>query len=60
MPRWPGEVEGAGWDYRTSLPYLEGLIDYWRRGFDWRAQEAHINEFSHSPSRAPRPCSVFT
>ncbi len=45
--RWPDEVEGAHWDYGTNLAYLKELVDYWRTGFDWRAQEAYLNSFAH-------------
>ena len=41
--RWPDEVDGAGWDHGTSLPYLRELVDYWITTFDWRAQEARLN-----------------
>jgi len=30
--RWTDEIEGAGWDYGTSLGYLKELTDYWRDG----------------------------
>jgi pimeloyl-ACP methyl ester carboxylesterase len=42
--RWPDETEAAGWDYGTDLGYLRELCSYWRDGFDWRAQEARLNE----------------
>ncbi len=44
--RWPDQLEGAGWDYGTELGYLRQLCEYWRDGFDWRAQEALLNQFS--------------
>lgn len=44
--RWPDEVEGAGWDYGTNLAYLKELVQYWQDRFDWRAQEAQLNQFS--------------
>jgi microsomal epoxide hydrolase len=44
--RWPNEIEGAGWDYGTNLDYLKGLVDYWQHTFDWRAQEAKLNQFA--------------
>ncbi len=44
--RWPDEVEGAGWDYGTNLDYLRNLVDYWQHSFDWRAQEALLNQFA--------------
>lgn len=43
--RLPDELDGADWDYGTSLPYLRELIEYWRDEFDWRAQEARLNRF---------------
>ena len=45
--RFPDEVEGAGWDYGANLAYLRELVEYWRDGFDWRAQEAELNRLSH-------------
>ncbi|MEV6217228.1 epoxide hydrolase family protein [Nocardia sp. NPDC051833] len=46
--RWPIPVPGR--DDRTDfsrgipLPYLKELAEYWRDAFDWRAQEAKLNE----------------
>ena len=45
--RWPSVVEGQGWARGTDLDYLRQLVDYWRTGFDWRAQEAAFSGFSH-------------
>jgi pimeloyl-ACP methyl ester carboxylesterase len=45
--RWPDEIPGSAWDYGTNLAYHKELMEYWRTGFDWRAQEAAINNFSH-------------
>jgi microsomal epoxide hydrolase len=42
--RWPDEVEEAGWDYGTNLAYLKSLVAYWQHQFDWRAQEAKLNQ----------------
>ncbi len=41
--RWPGEITDSGWGFGTNLAYLRELCDYWRDGFDWRAQEARLN-----------------
>jgi pimeloyl-ACP methyl ester carboxylesterase len=46
----PGD-DASDWDAGMSPAYLRELVDYWRTGFDWRAQEAFINSFSHF--RAP-------
>ncbi|HEX3213756.1 MAG TPA: alpha/beta fold hydrolase [Actinomycetota bacterium] len=42
--RWPGEVPGAGWSRGVPLGYLKELARYWRDGFDWRKQEAELNQ----------------
>jgi hypothetical protein len=41
--RWPDELPGGGWRRGVPLDYLRRLADYWRAGFDWRAQEARLN-----------------
>jgi epoxide hydrolase len=43
--RWPDELPGAGWAYGVPLGYLRELAEYWRAGYDWRAQEARLNRF---------------
>src|SRR5690349_20301164 len=43
--RFPDQAPGAPWAYGTDVDYLRGLVDYWRDGFDWRAQEALLNAF---------------
>ena len=44
--RFPDEVEGSGWDYGASLPYMKELVAYWKDKYDWRKQEAELNRFS--------------
>lgn len=44
--RWVDEMADAGWDRGASVAYLRSLVQYWREGFDWRAQEAAINRFA--------------
>ena len=41
--RFPDEVEAAGWDYGTSLPFLRRFVSYWGNDFDWRAWESRLN-----------------
>lgn len=41
--RLPNQLDGAGWTMGTELGYLRALLDHWRDGFDWRAQEARFN-----------------
>lgn len=43
--RWPDALPGAGWDYGTSLSYLQQLVSYWRQSYDWRAWERLLNTF---------------
>ncbi len=50
-PRFPDQLEGAGWDYGTELEYLRELVDYWRYEFDWRAQEKILNRFAQYKTR---------
>ena len=48
--RWPDEIPGSGWDYGSNLAYMKELVEYWRTGFDWRAQEKKLNAFHHFKS----------
>ena len=43
--RLPDEPPLEPWSTGTSVAYLKQLLDYWRNGFDWRAQEAKLNAF---------------
>src|SRR6266516_3677295 len=42
--RWPDELPGIGWSYGVPLGYVKDMVEYWRTGYDWRAQEARLNE----------------
>jgi len=43
---WPDEAEGVDWNYGTPLGYLKELVNYWQHSYDWRAQEAKLNQFA--------------
>jgi epoxide hydrolase len=43
--RWLDELPGVGWTRGVPLAYLKELAAYWADGFDWRAQEARLNQF---------------
>lgn len=45
--RWPDAVTDSNWAFGTDLQYLRTLAEYWRSGYDWRAQEAMLNRFQH-------------
>ena len=42
--RWPGQLPG-GWSRGVPVAQLQELAEYWGTGYDWRAQEARLNEF---------------
>jgi len=43
--RWPDEIPGSGWRHGSNLAFMRRLVEHWRDGFDWRAQEAKLNAF---------------
>jgi pimeloyl-ACP methyl ester carboxylesterase len=57
----------------ADLEYTRQLVEYWRNGFDWRAQEARLNAFPqyttelfdiglhflHVPGRGPAPTPLL-
>src|SRR6266581_9362212 len=54
--RWPSSLPGAAWDrgapgagWERGVPvgYVRELVEYWRDGYDWRAQEARLNQLDH-------------
>jgi pimeloyl-ACP methyl ester carboxylesterase len=45
--RWPGALNGSGWEDGTSPAFLRELVGWWQTGFDWRAHEAAINRYAH-------------
>ncbi len=71
--RLPDQAPGDPWEYGTSVDYLNGLIEHWRNGFDWRAQEARLNAFPqykvplhdidvhflHVPGKGPNPTPLL-
>ena len=50
--RWPDEITDGGWTYGANLAYLKELMAYWADGFDWRAQERHLNSMPQSRPRS--------
>jgi pimeloyl-ACP methyl ester carboxylesterase len=49
--RLPDQIEGTGWECGVPRDYLRALVDYWRDEYDWRVQEARLNELSHFRTR---------
>ena len=42
--RFPDEIDSSGWDDGVPVSYLRELVEYWRTTYDWRAEEARLNE----------------
>ena len=45
--RYPAPAPGDDWTYGVPNHYLQEMVAQWRGEFDWRAQEARMNEFPH-------------
>ena len=43
--RWPGEVPGVGDERGVPTAYLRELTERWATKYDWREQEAKLNEW---------------
>ena len=43
--RLPDQLSNISWEYGTELSFMNQLITYWAEEFDWRAQEAVLNQF---------------
>jgi pimeloyl-ACP methyl ester carboxylesterase len=41
--RWVQDFANTNWAYGTNGDYLHELVDYWRKGYDWRRHEREIN-----------------
>jgi pimeloyl-ACP methyl ester carboxylesterase len=42
--RWAPQLPGDGWRRGVPVDHLRDLAEYWRTGYDWRAQEVRLNE----------------
>jgi epoxide hydrolase len=51
MTRFPDQIDGTGWEYGTPIAYVRELVRYWRDEYDWRVQEAQLNELDHFRTR---------
>ena len=45
--RFPQPLPGDDWDLGVPIGYLRELVDYWRETYDWRREEARLNELPH-------------
>lgn len=42
--RWTDKPQNAEWNYGTNPQCLRELVAYWQNSYDWRKQEAALNE----------------
>lgn len=42
--RWTDEPAGPAWSYGTDPKFLKSLLHHWRHAYDWRKEEAKLNE----------------
>jgi Epoxide hydrolase N terminus len=45
--RWLEPIPGEPWELGTDTATLERLVERWASAYDWRAQEAAMNELPH-------------
>ena len=45
LSRFPDQAPGDPWAVGSSVSFMHELCDYWRNTFDWRAQEAVLNQY---------------
>jgi microsomal epoxide hydrolase len=67
---WPDQLPGTTWAYGADIKKVRELADYWQNGYDWRAQEAKINQLDQFTTeidgqhiyfihqRSPRPDAI--
>ncbi len=44
--RWPQQIANVGWDRGVPKDYLQSLISYWNNHYEWRKQEAALNQYN--------------
>ena len=49
--RFPDQIPGTEWEAGIPIAYLRELIDYWIERYDWRQEEARLNEFAQFRTR---------
>jgi hypothetical protein len=42
--RWPDDLPGEDWSRGVPVSYLQELAEYWRQDYDWRKNEALLND----------------
>jgi pimeloyl-ACP methyl ester carboxylesterase len=49
--RWPERETTDDWAQGIPLAYLQEVVDYWAKRYDWRAREARLNRFAQFKTR---------
>jgi len=49
--RFPDQIPGTEWEGGIPIAYLRELVGYWLKGYDWRREEARLNEFEQCRTR---------
>ncbi len=49
--RFPDQIPGTEWEAGIPIAYLRELVDYWLVGYDWRREEARLNQFAQFRTR---------
>ena len=49
--RFPDQIVGSSWEYGIPIDYLRELVEYWRDSYDWRGEEAKLNDVEHFRTR---------
>ena len=42
---WHEMPKDGGWSFGTNIDYMKNLADYWTEEYDWKSQEARLNQF---------------
>jgi pimeloyl-ACP methyl ester carboxylesterase len=45
--RFADPFEDPKWEYGMPVAAVRALVEYWRDEYDWRAEEARLNQFDH-------------
>ena len=73
LTRFPDQAPEPLWTYGSDVGFMRDLLTYWRERFDWRAQEAWLNDFPqyrvlvddidlhflHVPGEGPAPMPLL-
>ena len=49
----PDEVDESAWDLGAPLNDVKLLAQHWQHDFDWKAQEAKLNELPNFQAKVP-------